>query len=301
MEKYLILIKKFDNLNNEAHEVIIDQLYDLGVEGVEIKTPWTQKELDQSGGDYFDIENNPDETVINAYIKEEAFLINKTAIDKIIGDYEVTGVEEESKWLLAYQKYFEIMKPGKRFVIVPAWKEYEPKDNELIIKIDPSIAFGTGSHPTTKNVLLLMEDMDFKDKRVVDVGAGSGILSYGAYLLGARDILVIDNDEDAIKVSMENLININKNNSIEFIVNNLLDGVDKKFEVIIANIVADVIIMLSDYLETNLEDEGIFLVSGIIAEKWPAVFDKIVECGLSLEKKIEEDGWVTAKFIKEIK
>lgn len=300
MEKYLILIKKFDNLNNEAHEVIIDQLYDLGVEGVEIKTPWTQKELDQSGGDYFDIENNPDETVINAYIPEEAFLLNKTAIDKIIGPYEITGVEDESKWLLAYQKYFEIMKPGKRFVIVPAWKEYEEKENELIIKIDPSIAFGTGSHPTTKNVLLLMEDMDFTGKSVVDVGAGSGILSYGAYLLGAKDILVIDNDEDAIKVSMENLININKNNKIEFIVNNLLAGVDKKFEVIIANIVADVIIMLSDYLEKNLGDGGIFLVSGIIAEKWPTVFDKVVNSGLSLEKKIEEDGWVTAKFIRVI-
>lgn len=298
MEKYLILIKKFDNLNESAYEVIIDQLYDLGVEGVEIKTPWTQKEIDQSGGDYFDIENNPDETLINAYIKEEAFLINKMAIDKIIGDYEVTGVEEESKWLLAYQKYFEIMKPGKRFVIVPAWKEYEPKDKELIIKIDPSIAFGTGSHPTTKNVLLLMEDMDFKGKSVVDVGAGSGILSYGAYLLGARDTLVIDNDEDAIKVSIENLKIINKNNSFEFMVNNLLEGIDKKYEIIIANIVADVIIMLSDYLETNLEDGGIFLVSGIIAEKWSAVFEKIVEKGLSLEKKIEEDGWVTAKFIK---
>lgn len=298
MEKYLILIKKFDNLNESAYEVIIDQLYDLGVEGVEIKMPWTQKEINQSGGDYFDIENNPDETVINAYIKEEAFLINKMAIDKIIGDYEVTGVEEESKWLLAYQKYFEIMKPGKRFVIVPAWKEYEPKDKELIIKIDPSIAFGTGSHPTTKNVLLLMEDMDFKGKSVVDVGAGSGILSYGAYLLGARDTLVIDNDEDAIKVSIENLKIINKNNSFEFMVNNLLEGIDKKYEIIIANIVADVIIMLSDYLETNLEDGGIFLVSGIIAEKWSAVFEKIVEKGLSLEKKIEEDGWVTAKFIK---
>lgn len=301
MEKYLILIKKFENLNNEAHEVIIDQLYDLGVEGVEIKTPWTKKELDQSGGDYFDIENNPDETVINAYIKEEAFLINKTEIDKIIGDYEITGVEEESKWLLAYQKYFEIMKPGKRFVIVPAWKEYEPKDKELIIKIDPSIAFGTGSHPTTKNVLLLMEDMDFNGKSIVDVGAGSGILSYGAYLLGARYILVIDNDDDAIKVSMDNLSNINNNNSFEFIVNNLLEGIDKKFEVIIANIVADVIIMLSEYLETNLVDDGIFLVSGILAEKWSAVFDKIVEKGLYLENKIEEEGWITAKFIKETK
>lgn len=297
MEKYLILIKKFENLNNEAHEVIIDQLYDLGVEGVEIKTPWTQKELDQSGGDYFDIENNPDETIINAYIPEEIYILNKNSIDKIIGNYQISTVEEESKWLLAYQKYFEIMKPGKRFVIVPAWKEYESLDDELIIKIDPSIAFGTGSHPTTKNVLLMMEEMDLKGKSIVDVGAGSGILSYAAYLLGARDILVIDNDKDAIKVSSENLKRLP---NINYKVNNLLDGTDKKFDVIIANIVADVIIKLSDYLETNLDDKGIFLVSGIIAEKWPAVFEKLIENKLVLEGKIEEDGWVTAKFIKVI-
>lgn len=296
MEKYLILIKKFDNLNEAAYEVIIDQLYDLGVEGVEIKTPWTQKELDEVNGDYFDIENNPDETIINAYITEEIFLINKASIDRLIGDYEISGVEEESKWLLAYQKYFNIMKPGKRFVIVPAWMEYEPKEDELIIKIDPSIAFGTGSHPTTKNVLLLMEEMNFIGKKVVDVGAGSGILSYGASLLGAKDILVIDNDLDAIKVSKENLTHIE---CIEYKVNNLLDGINNKFDIIIANIVADVIVLLSDYLEINLSSGGVFLVSGIIENKWSIVFEKILSKGLVLEKMIEEEGWVTAKFIKE--
>lgn len=296
MEKYLILIKKFDNLNESAYEVIIDQLYDLGVEGVEIKTPWTQKELDEVNGDYFDIENNPDETIINAYITEEAFLINKVSIDRLIGDYEISGVEEESKWLLAYQKYFNIMKPGKRFVIVPAWMEYEAKEEELIIKIDPSIAFGTGSHPTTKNVLLLMEEMDLQGKNVVDVGAGSGILSYGASLLGAMDILVIDNDLDAIKVSKENLTHID---CIQYKVNNLLDGIDNKFDIIIANIVADVIVLLSEYLEVNLASDGVFLVSGIIENKWPIVFEKILSQGLVLEKMIEEEGWVTAKFIKE--
>lgn len=296
MEKYLILIKKFDNLNESAYEVIIDQLYDLGVEGVEIKTPWTQKELDEVNGDYFDIENNPDETIINAYITEEAFLINKVSIDRLIGDYEISGVEEESKWLLAYQKYFNIMKPGKRFVIVPAWMEYEAKEEELIIKIDPSIAFGTGSHPTTKNVLLLMEEMDLQGKNVVDVGAGSGILSYGASLLGAMDILVIDNDLDAIKVSKENLTHID---CIQYKVNNLLDGIDNKFDIIIANIVADVIVLLSEYLEVNLASNGVFLVSGIIENKWPIVFEKILSQGLVLEKMIEEEGWVTAKFIKE--
>lgn len=295
MEKYLILIKKFDNLNQSAHEIIIDQLYDLGVEGVEIKTPWTQKELDEVNGDYFDIENNPDETTINAYITEESFLINKVSIDRLIGDYEITGVEEESKWLLAYQKYFNIMKPGNRFVIVPAWMEYEAKDDELIIKIDPSIAFGTGSHPTTKNVLLLMEEMDFQDKYVVDVGAGSGILSYGASLLGAKKILVIDNDLDAIKVSKENLAHIE---CMDYKINNLLDGIENKFDIIIANIVADVIVLLSDYLEVNLADCGIFLVSGIIENKWITVHEKILSKGLILEKMINEDGWVTAKFIK---
>jgi ribosomal protein L11 methyltransferase len=188
------------------------------------------------------------------------------------------------------------MKPGNRFVIVPAWMEYEAKDDELIIKIDPSIAFGTGSHPTTKNVLLLMEEMDFQDKKVVDVGSGSGILSYGASLLGAKEILVLDNDLDAIKVSKENLAHIEL---IEYKVNNLLDDIESKFDIIIANIVADVIVLLSDYLEVNLSNGGVLLVSGIIENKWTTVFEKILSKGLVLDKMINEDGWVTAKFIKE--
>ena len=296
MGKYLIIVKKFENLNEEAYEVIIDQLYEYGVEGVEIKTPWSQYELSQVDGDYIDIENNPEGTIINAYIDEEAFLENKKEIDDLIGNYEIHEVDDEEKWLLAYQKYFDIMKPGKKFVIVPAWMDYIKKEDELIIKIDPSIAFGTGSHPTTKNVLLLMEDMDFKGKEVVDVGAGSGILSYGAQLLGANNILVIDNDENAIKVSKENLINLK---NITYIVNNLLDGIEDKFDIIIANIVADVIIMLSDYLDKNLKEDGVFLVSGIIEEKWLKVIDKILSQGMKLADKIEENGWVTAKFITE--
>ncbi len=296
MDKYLILIKKFDNFNKDAHEVVIDNLYDLGVEGVEIKTPWTKKELDQVNGDYFAIENNIDETIINAYIQETDYLKNKIEIDKILGNYNITNVEDEEKWLLAYQKYFNIMKPGNKFVIVPAWLNYEAKEGELIIKIDPSIAFGTGSHPTTKNVLLLMENINFFNKRVADVGAGSGILSIGSHLMGAKDILVIDNDEDAIKVSKENLIEFN---NIEFMVNNLLDDIDIKFDIIIANIVADVIKLLAQYLDKNLSEGGIFLVSGIIDNKWQEVKQQILSKGLKLEKKTEEDGWVTAKFIKE--
>lgn len=296
MDKYLILIKKFENFNKIAHEVVIDKLYELGVEGVEIKTPWTKEELDQVNGDYFDIENNIEGTTINAYILEEDYFKNKMEIDKILGEYDITQVEDKEKWLLAYQKYFNITKPGKKFIIVPAWLEYEAKDGELIIKIDPSIAFGTGSHPTTKNVLLLMEDINFIDKSVVDVGAGSGILSIGSTLLGAKDILVIDNDEDAIKVSKENL---HSYKNIDFKVNNLLDGIDIKFDIIIANIVADVIKLLSEYLDYNLNRNGILLVSGIIDTKWQGVKDKILTKGLKLEKIIEEDGWVTAKFIKE--
>lgn len=296
MDDYIILIKHFENLNQEAHEVVIDMLYDLGVEGVEIIAPWSKEDLSQTGGDYFDIEQNPPGTTIKAYIKKEDYQRNKKEIDNLIGFYDIEGVEAKEKWMLAYQKYFTISKPGKRFVIVPAWMEYTQKDEELVIKIDPSIAFGTGSHPTTKNVLLLMEDMDFNGKKVADVGAGSGILTYGAFLLGARKIIAIDIDDDAVKVSKDNLKHIPE---IEFKVNNLLDGIDEKFDIIIANIVADVIIRLSDYLETNLVPGGAFLVSGIIDDKWPSVLEKMVSSHMRLEHKIEEDGWVTACFIKE--
>ena len=296
MEKYLILSKTYSEINEQAYELIIDKLYEHGVEGVEIEAPWTREELYKIDGDYIDLGEQKDQVVIKAYIKEDDYLENEALINRLLGEFQVLEVEEQEKWLLAYQKYFKVMKIGRRFVIVPVWEEYDPAPGELVIHIDPSIAFGTGSHPTTRNVLLLMEELDFQGKAVADVGSGSGILSYGAALLGAKGILVLDNDENAMGVARENLKQFD---NIRYRTGNLLEGIDEAFDIILANIVAGVLITLSGYMDKNLAPGGHILVSGIIAERWQEVLSAMESKGLALVKKIEEDGWVSALMKKE--
>ena len=291
MERYLEISKEFNDINEYALDVLIDMLYDLGIEGIEIKSPLSSREID---GDYFDVEIlDKKPTEIKAYIKEEEYIKNKDKIDEILIKYIVKAVEDEEKWLLAYQKYFKVFKPGKRFVIVPEWESYNKKDDELIIKINPNMAFGTGTHPTTKNVLLLMEELDFKDKEVTDIGTGSGILTIGSILLGAKNITVVDNDKKAIKVAENNL---KEYNNIDFKVNDLLKGINKKFDIVLANIVADVLIELSFDINENLKEDSFIIISGIIEDKWNKVASKYEENGLVLVKKLEEDGWVTALY-----
>lgn len=296
MEKYLTLIKTYPGLNEQAYELIIDQLYDHGVEGVEIEAPWSSEELSKVEGDYFNLPEDREDVLIKAYLKESAFLDQEEGIRRILGDFTVVDVDDEEKWLLAYQKYFRIMKIGRRFVIVPEWESYDPAPGELVIRIDPSIAFGTGSHPTTRNVLLLMEELDFQGKEVADVGAGSGILTSGACLLGAESVLVLDNDEKAMGVARENL---KARPRVTYRTGNLLEGVERKFDILLANIVADVLVALSAYMDRNLKEGGSLLVSGILAERWPEVLEAMEAKGLSLVKKIEEDGWVSAWLKKE--
>lgn len=289
MERYLEISKEFNSISELALDLLIDKLYDLEAQGVEIKSPLNLEEID---GDYFDVKDTG--TSIKVYIKEEDFILNKDKIDEVLGIYSVSVVEDEEKWLLAYQKYFKVFKPGKRFVIVPEWEDYEVEDGDLVITINPNMAFGTGTHPTTKNVLVLMEDLDFSGKDVVDIGSGSGILTIGAVLLGAKNVTVLDNDPKAIKVSKDNL---NRYDNIDFKLNNLLNGIDKRYDIVLANIVAGVLIDLVANLGRNLKNGSYIIASGIIKEKWEAVDFSFKAKGLELIKIIEEEGWVTALYI----
>ena len=296
METYKIIHKSWPKLPEEAYEIILSHLYDCGVEGVEIKAPWSDEELNRSGGDYIELGPILETVEIKAYIKEEELAKALPHIGHILGTYEILDVPPSKDWLLAYQQYFKTFRVGNRFVIVPSWESYTPNPEDLVIRINPNIAFGTGSHPTTRNVLLLMEEIPFKGKSVADVGAGSGILSYGAALLGAEHILLLDNDPDSIQVSKDNLKDFE---NIEYHVGNLLEGVEDSFDVILANIVADVIVHLAAYMDLSLKPGGTLIVSGILEEKWTKVLFAMDDMRLRLVQKVVEDGWVTASFMKD--
>ena len=294
MEKYLELKKEYTDIKEEALELLIDRLYELGVEGVEVKAPLNKEEIDTIDGDYLDLKLlQQDKTTVILYIKEEEYIKNLENIRRLIAPFDMAEVEDEEKWLLAYQKYFKVFKPGKLFVIVPEWEKYTPEPEELIIKINPGAAFGTGTHPTTKNVLVLMEEIDFLNKEIADIGTGSGILTIGSILLGAKEVTVVDNDAKAVEVARENM---KEYLNISYQVNDLLKDINKKFDIVLANIVADVLLDLAKSIKANLKEKGKIIVSGIIADRWLEVDRAYKDQGFSLVKMIEEEGWHTALY-----
>ena len=294
MEKYLELKKEYTDIKEEALELLIDRLYELGVEGVEVKAPLNKEEIDTIDGDFLDLKLlQQDKTTVILYIKEEEYIKNLENIRRLIAPFDMAEVEDEEKWLLAYQKYFKVFKPGKLFVIVPEWEKYTPEPEELIIKINPGAAFGTGTHPTTKNVLVLMEEIDFLDKEIADIGTGSGILTIGSILLGAKEVTVVDNDAKAVEVARENM---KEYLNISYQVNDLLKDINKKFDIVLANIVADVLLDLAKSIKANLKEKGKIIVSGIIADRWLEVDRAYKDQGFSLVKMIEEEGWHTALY-----
>ncbi len=297
MSDYVTIYKVLGQISDEACDLILDRLYDLGVEGVEVRGPWTEQELKGLGGDYYQLRDMPLATEIHAYIKQDVLNREIAAFREVLGDFSIREVEPEEKWMLAYQEYFRPFRVGRRFVIVPSWEEYQAAAGDLVLTIDPGAAFGTGTHPTTANVLALMEDLELEGKSIADIGAGSGILTKGALLLGGKDVLVLDVDPEALAVAKMNLAGEGR---VRFLENDLLTGIDECFDCILANLVADLILRLATALSGHLKPQGTVLVSGILWERWAEVRTALLNAGLQEGPHREEDGWVAAVFRKEL-
>ena len=202
------------------------------------------------------------------------------------------GINEDD-WAESWKQYYKPVPLGK-VTIVPAWEKYDAKDGEVIIKMDPGMAFGTGTHETTRLVIRLMQDLPIEGKRVLDVGTGSGILSICASKLGAKSCNAYDIDPVAVKVARENAIADGCDN-ITVGVSDLLRGVDLaggKYDFCVANIVADIIIrMLPDVRDYVMAGSPLIL-SGIIGERADEVREAVIKTGFTVEKEIKENDWV---------
>ena len=202
------------------------------------------------------------------------------------------GINEDD-WAESWKQYYKPVPLGK-VTIVPAWEKYDAKDGEVIIKLDPGMAFGTGTHETTRLVIRLMQDLPIEGKRVLDVGTGSGILSICASKLGAKSCNAYDIDPVAVKVARENAIADGCDN-ITVGVSDLLRGVDLaggKYDFCVANIVADIIIrMLPDVRDYVMAGSPLIL-SGIIGERADEVREAVIKTGFTVEKEIKENDWV---------
>ena len=211
---------------------------------------------------------------------------------------ETVGVDEED-WANSWKAYYKPIKIGEKLVIVPAWEKYTPAEGELIVRMDPGMAFGTGTHETTRLVIQLLEKYTKEGCRMLDVGTGSGILAICASKLGAGVCRAYDIDPMAVRVANENIKDSGLSN-ITCEVSDLLRQVDKsqKYDLICANIVADIIIRMTPDVGELMHEGTVLLASGIILERSSDVIECFEANGFRIVEKLVDNGWCGLAVMK---
>ena len=293
----------------EAEEAVANLFYEIGAAGVVIGDPNAvfQFAADELWDSYEAVDElaEAENVVIKAYLPVDDAL--KTRLQHLkdelarIGEYFTDYVAKvslaeisEEDWSTSWKAYYKPEKVGRKIVIVPSWEDYTPGAGEIIVTLDPGMAFGTGSHPTTALAIRFLEKYLQKGDTVLDVGTGSGILSVTAAKLGAKKVQAYDVDTVAVRVAEENV----RLNGVGHIVsadyNDLLTGIDTEADLIVSNIIADIIIKLAPQAACCLKEGGNFIVSGIIIERWPDVYQALTKQGFTIMEMNEMNDWVTA-------
>lgn len=228
------------------------------------------------------------------------FIRDRLAASGIEGKVELIGVNEED-WADSWKQYYKPIRIGRRVVVVPHWEKYEARGDDIIVRMDPGMAFGTGTHETTRLVMQLLEDYTKADCRLLDVGCGSGILAICAAKLGAGFCRAYDIDPVAVKVAQDN-VQINEvDHKVECAESDLLAGVSLEggqYDIICANIVADIIIRMSGEVASYLKDDGVLLASGIIASRGDDVVRALEAGGLKVMDSRVDNDWCAFAFGK---
>lgn len=294
---------------HEAVDAVTNILHEAGASGVVIED---SKELDKERIDKFGeiYALNPEDfpktgVIVKAYLSASSFLAEtieeiKLAIANLvnfninIGDNVLTLCEvDEEDWATAWKQYYHPVKISERFTIVPTWENYEPvSTDELIIELDPGMAFGTGTHPTTVMCLQGLEKVVKADDTVIDIGTGSGVLSIGAAMLGAKSVHALDLDEVAVTAAREN-VELNKmDHIVEVFHGDLLDTVKEPADVVVANILAEIIMSFTDDAFSIVKPGGIYVTSGIIGAKKDEVKEALKASGFEIEEVLMMEDWV---------
>lgn len=212
-------------------------------------------------------------------------------ITRVPVEFELKQVREDD-WAEAWKRYFKPEHIGK-IVIKPSWEDYTAADDEIIIELDPGMAFGTGTHPTTRICLALLQELITSETEMLDIGTGSGILALAGAKLGAAKICAMDIDPIAVRVAEENIRRNHLDDLIAVYESNLLERpLDSKFNLVVANIITNAILELVPQLPKVLKPGGILVASGIIEERFPEVSESLAKQGLIEIKSISEESWV---------
>lgn len=308
----------------EGIELLCAKLLDIGVKGFVIKDPEDFKEfLDNKNGQWDYIDDDlmglaDCETCVTVYLpgneqgadmlmSVKAMLAELKAADteKLYGrlEAELSDIREED-WANNWKQYFKPFKVGEKLAVKPSWEDYSD-ESRIILEIDPASSFGTGQHHTTRLCLELLEKTLKKGDTILDMGCGSGILSIAAMLLGADNAVAVDIDENAAATARENA---GKNNIPEALYKThfgniltdekLADAIDGSYDMITANIVADVLIAMKDHFVRYLKNGGTLIISGIIEERMDEVLSAVESVDFIKKEVSVKEGWAAAMYVK---
>lgn len=281
-------------LNAEAEEAATEILYNQGAPGV-----W----LDEKGErvlikTYFpETDISPEKLAI---LKEKLQALTQFGLDPGAVELMTEAVQEEN-WANSWKEHFYPQKISESFVVKPTWREYQPHSTERVIQIDPGMAFGTGTHPSTYLAVTALEELALLKKfrkdqpKMLDVGTGSGILAIAAAMLGLSEITALDIDRVAIQVAKENILLNRVQKRVKVLRSDLVERVieqGKTFHIVTANIIAEIILQLIDDLPRILEEDGYFIASGIISSRYSAVQTALLQQGFRLVRIFREGEWV---------
>lgn len=296
----------------EASEVIAEKLMSMGANGTEMIDPIAFRQALENNKylDYADdglIDKYGTDVIVKAYFSEglNPIIISdelKVTLDSIsnqinigLGEIKYT-LRDDSEWKDSWKQHFKPFKFTEKIVIKPSWEKYIPQKDEIVIEMDPGMAFGTGTHETTRMCALLGEKYLRENDRVLDLGCGTAILGLLAVKLGASSALAVDIDDAAVKTARQNIDNNGETNKIQVMRGALKDVPEGSFDMIFINIIADIIIEISKEIKKYVKGGTNIILSGIIKDRKAEVKRKYSDLGLMLIDELNMGEWEAMVF-----
>ncbi len=228
------------------------------------------------------------ETVLNAAIREN--LLRSFSIEE--------NIIEDKNWNEEWEKSINVIEVSDRIVIKPTFRDYDKKPGQIIITIDPKMSFGTGEHQTTKLVLKLIEEVDLQNKKILDVGSGTGVLAIASVKLGAASAVAIDNDEWCLDNARENCELNDCTNKVTVLMGEIKNVEDKNYDVILANIQKNVLLAIKDDIALRIKKGGVLILSGLLENDEEDISHEYALNGFKKILTQKMDDWIAIKFVK---
>ncbi|ASG81138.1 MULTISPECIES: 50S ribosomal protein L11 methyltransferase [Lactiplantibacillus] len=294
--------------SNEAVEAVSNILMEAGASGVKIDDALDYQNLKPDRyGEIIDLDTIPHVTSgaqVSAYYPETVFVpeilptikqrvsqLSDFGLNPAPNEVSMTALSDED-WATAWKKYYHPVRVTRYLTIVPSWEDYQPaQSGELVLRLDPGRAFGTGTHPTTKLCLQALETVINGGEHLIDVGTGSGVLSIAAKAMGVGAVEAYDLDDVAVASAQTNLDLNPVAKDVKVAANDLLAGIDTQADIIVANILAEIIIPLVPQARQNLKRGGYFITSGIIDDKFQTVLTALTDAGFQIAQHTQMGDW----------